>query len=188
VVPLPPPDAEMLEDLRVRRESVFRGAVAVTASALGVWGINIVGAIYWPSPWFGLGVVSALTCVLVTIFTMTLWRLHRRLRLQMTGRIFIIVAEPFGVLIVEGPAKEGRKWKVTQQRPLKWWNPMVTLMDPTGRGPTISKALLDLWVSQEPDMKGIPQKAFDELTDNLEVELQKTFVPSVEDSSQERVE
>jgi hypothetical protein len=155
---------------------------------LFIWTLNLAGVFYWPSDSLLLNTINALSCCVLTISMWGTWRLHRRLRLQMTGRVFTMVAEPFGLLVVEGPAKEGRDWKITQWRSVKVWDFAGQLFEPTGRGPTVSRAMFNLWGALDSRLAGMPENLVDELLEKLEADLQETFVHPVEDSPEEHVE
>jgi len=155
---------------------------------LTLWGWHIAGAFYWPIDGFWLNVFNALSCCVVAISMWTTWKIHRRLRLQMTGRVFTMVAEPFGLIVVEGPAKKGRDWTVTQWRSVGFLNFAGQLLEPKARGATMSRALFNLWVVLDPRMGAMPEDMVDELLEKLEGEFQKSFVPSVENPSEDRVE
>jgi hypothetical protein len=106
----------------------------------------------------------------------------------MTGRVFTLVTEPFGLIVVEGPVKEGRDWVITQWRSVGILNLAGQLFEPKGRGSTMSRALFDLWVVLDPRLGTVPEEAVEEFVEKLESDLQKSFVLSAEDSLEKRVE
>ena len=178
----------MLESLKARHKRSRWHVVVATGTCLAVWGFNLAGAIDWPSDRFWLNMFDAFACVLIVISMWSTWRIHRRLGLQMTGRVFTLVAEPFGLIVVEGPVKEGRDWKVTQWRTVGFLNLAGQLFEPKGRGSTMSRALFNLWVVLDPRMGTVPEAKVEEFVEKLENDLQKNFVPPVGDSPEDRVQ
>ena len=155
---------------------------------MALWGWNFAGALYHPSDSFWLNALNAFSCCVVAISMWVTWRIHRRIHLQMTGRVFTMVTEPFGLIIVEGPVKEGRGWTITQWRSVGFLNFAGQLLEPKARGATMSRALFNLWVVLDPRMEAMPEEMVDELLEKLEGEFQRSFMPSVKEPPEERVE
>jgi len=52
----------------------------------------------------------------------------------------------------------------------------------------MSRALFNLWVVLDPRMEAMPEEMVDELLEKLEGEFQRSFMPSVKEPPEERVE
>jgi len=150
-----------------RRKTIFHASL-MTVLAVLVW----TWAFTTPNTGSWIAYVNAINCIVMLMSVLSMWKLVRKYSIRRDGRSFPIVTNVLGLIVFELPRKKGDDWKIIQSPSPSFFNIVGTLLEPTGRGPSMGDALHDLMTKVLPGFNGASEDKRKEYISKVNTDLE----------------
>jgi len=166
MIRFPLSDKKRAEYSADRRKTIFH-ALLMTALAVFYW----TWAFTTPNTETWIVYVNAISCIVMLMSVLSMWKLVRKYSIRLDGRSFPIVTNVFGLLVFVLPRKKGGDWEIIQPPSPSFFNIVGGLLEPTGRGPSVGEALHDLMTKVLPGFNGASEDKREEYISKVNADL-----------------